>query len=402
MAFVQALNIILRDKQVGPRVRADRCRRGAHLRHGRPVPPDRHLRAARPEVQAGRCRPADVLPRRRGRPGAGRRHHRSRRVLSSWMAAATSYSTNNLPMLPFYIYYSMFGFQRIGDSAWQAADMRARGFLLGATAGRTTLNGEGLQHEDGHSHLLAGAIPNCKPLRPDLRLRSGGDPAARHEAHARRAGRRVLLPDPDERELRAPGDAGRRGGRHPQGHVPAERCRQAQEGRAARAAAGLRHHPARSDRRGRAAGQGLRRQGRHLELPELHRAAPRRLRRRALEPPASGSEAAEGLRQRSAWKGRSGPAIAATDYVRAYADQIRAFVPMRYTVLGTDGFGRSDTRANLRRFFEVDRYYIAHAAIGGAGGGGQDECARTWRGRSRSTRSTPTRPIRSECEIFTY
>ena len=87
-------------------------------------------------------------------------------AFASWMAAATSYSTNDVPMLPFYIYYSMFGFQRIGDSAWQAADMRARGFLLGATAGRTTLNGEGLQHEDGHSHLLAGAIPNCRAYDP--------------------------------------------------------------------------------------------------------------------------------------------------------------------------------------------------------------------------------------------
>ena len=87
-------------------------------------------------------------------------------AISSWMAAGTSYSVSNVPMLPFYIYYSMFGFQRVGDIAWQAADMRTRGFLLGGTSGRTTLNGEGLQHEDGHSHLLAGAIPNCRSYDP--------------------------------------------------------------------------------------------------------------------------------------------------------------------------------------------------------------------------------------------
>ena len=117
-------------------------------------------------------------------------------AFSSWMAAATSYSTNDLPMLPFYIYYSMFGFQRIGDSAWQAADMRARGFLLGATAGRTTLNGEGLQHEDGHSHLLRRRDPQLQQLRPDLRLRSRGDPAARHAAHARPSSRTSTTTSP--------------------------------------------------------------------------------------------------------------------------------------------------------------------------------------------------------------
>ncbi len=117
-------------------------------------------------------------------------------AFACWMAAATSYSTNDLQMLPFYIYYSMFGFQRIGDSAWQAADMRARGFLLGATAGRTTLNGEGLQHEDGHGIVLAGAIPNCRSLRPHLRLRSGDHHPARHAAHARPSSRTSTTTSP--------------------------------------------------------------------------------------------------------------------------------------------------------------------------------------------------------------
>ncbi len=165
MSFVQTLNIILRDKVIGPRVVpivADEARTfgmeglfrqiGIYAPHGqkyKPVDADQLMYYR--EDTAGQ-----VLEEGITEAGA----------FSSWMAAATSYSTNNQPMLPFYIYYSMFGFQRIGDSAWQAADMRARGFLLGATAGRTTLNGEGLQHEDGHSHLLAGAIPNCKPYDP--------------------------------------------------------------------------------------------------------------------------------------------------------------------------------------------------------------------------------------------
>ncbi|MGH3926528.1 MAG: pyruvate dehydrogenase (acetyl-transferring), homodimeric type, partial [Pseudonocardiaceae bacterium] len=165
MAFVQTLNITLRDKQVGPRcvpIVADEARTfgmeglfrqlGIYAPHGQKYKPvDRDQLMYYREDAAGQ-----VLEEGITECGA----------FSSWMAAATSYSTNDLPMLPFYIYYSMFGFQRIGDSAWQAADMRARGFLLGATAGRTTLNGEGLQHEDGHSQLLAGAIPNCRSYDP--------------------------------------------------------------------------------------------------------------------------------------------------------------------------------------------------------------------------------------------
>src|SRR5207342_290189 len=165
MAFVQVLNIILRDKQVGPRVVpivADEARTfgmeglfrqiGIYAPHGqkyKPVDADQLMFYR--EDAAGQ-----VLEEGITECGA----------FSSWMAAATSYSTNNQPMLPFYIYYSMFGFQRIGDSAWQAADMRARGFLLGATAGRTTLNGEGLQHEDGHGMVQAGLIPNCRSYDP--------------------------------------------------------------------------------------------------------------------------------------------------------------------------------------------------------------------------------------------
>ena len=141
-------------------------------------------------------------------------------AMSSWIAAATSYSVSDTPMIPFYIYYSMFGFQRIGDLAWAAGDSRARGFLVGGTAGRTTLNGEGLQHEDGHSHLMSATIPNCVSYDPTFAPRGRGDRAGRPAPDVRRAGGRLLLPDGDERELPASGHARGPGGRGSRGHHP--------------------------------------------------------------------------------------------------------------------------------------------------------------------------------------
>ena len=126
-------------------------------------------------------------------------------AMSSWIAAATSYSTNNVPMIPFYIYYSMFGLQRVGDLAWLAGDMRARGFLLGGTAGRTTLNGEGLQHEDGHSHVLASTIPNCVSYDPTFAYEVVVIVRDGIRRMYRGAGGRLLLHHADERELPAPG-----------------------------------------------------------------------------------------------------------------------------------------------------------------------------------------------------
>ena len=229
-------------------------------------------------------------------------------AMCSWIAAATSYSTNDLPMIPFYIYYSMFGFQRVGDLAWAAGDMRARGFLLGGTAGRTTLNGEGLQHEDGHSHLLAVDDPELHLLRPDVRLRGRGDHPGRHAAHGRGAGGRLLLHHPDERELRAPGHAARARGGDPQGHVPALRRRRAPGKKAPRvqllgSGTILREVIA----GGGAAREGLRRGRRHLELPELQRAAPRRHRGRALEPAASRSEKPRASYVEQCLEGHPGP-----------------------------------------------------------------------------------------------
>jgi pyruvate dehydrogenase E1 component len=362
MAFVQALNVILRDKAVGPRcvpIVADEARTfgmeglfrqlGIYAPQGQKYKPvDRDQLMYYREDAAGQ-----VLEEGITECGA----------FSSWMAAATSYSTNDLPMLPFYIFYSMFGFQRIGDSAWQAADMRARGFLLGATAGRTTLNGEGLQHEDGHSHLLAGAIPNCKSYDPTF-----GFEVAVILQH----GMQRMLEEqqdeyyyltlmnenyahPDMPEGAADGiikgmyllkDVGK----PKKGELRVQLLGSGTILREAIAAAELldKDFGVTSDIWSCPSFTELRRDGFDAE------------RWNRLNPEAKAPRKAYVT---ELLEGRQGPAVAATDYVRAFADQIRAFVPMRYTVLGTDGFGRSDTRANLRRHFEVDRYYIAHAAI---------------------------------------
>ncbi len=140
--------------------------------------------------------------------------------MSSFIAAGTAYATHGAHMIPFYIYYSMFGFQRIGDLMWLAGDIKAKGFLLGATSGRTTLNGEGLQHQDGHSLILASTIPTLADLRSRVRVRGGGDHRGRHAAHVRRGRGHLLLPDALQRELRHAADAGRRGGRNPQRALP--------------------------------------------------------------------------------------------------------------------------------------------------------------------------------------
>ena len=200
--------------------------------------------------------------------------------MCDWIAAATSYSTHGVPMIPFYIFYSMFGFQRVGDLAWAAGDMRARGFLLGGTAGRTTLNGEGLQHEDGHSHMLVGDDPELHLLRPDVRLRGRGDHPGRPAPDVRGAGGRLLLPHGDERELRAPGDARGRGADDIIKGMYLFRDGEKKAKGAARAAAGLGHDPPRSDRGRRAAEERLGRRRGPLELPELHRARARRHARR--------------------------------------------------------------------------------------------------------------------------
>ncbi len=362
MAFVQMLNITLRDKQVGPRlvpIVADEARTfgmeglfrqiGIYSPHGQKYKPvDRDQLMYYREDTAGQ-----VLEEGITEAGA----------FASWLAAATSYSTNDLQMLPLYIYYSMFGFQRIGDSAWQAGDMRARGFLLGATAGRTTLNGEGLQHEDGHSLVQSGLIPNCRSYDPTFAyevvtiIQYG---MQRMLAEQRDEFFYVTLMNeayshPDMPEGSAEGiirgmyllrDAGK-----PKKGVP--RVQLLGSGTILReviAAAELLDKDF----------------GVTADLwscpsfNELARDGVDAIRWNRLNPEA-GTPRKPYVTQLLA--GRGGPAIAATDYVRNYADQIREFVPMRYSVLGTDGYGRSDTRENLRRHFEVDRYHIVVAAL---------------------------------------
>ena len=220
MAFVRILNAIARDREIGPRVVpivADESRtfgmEGMFRQLGiySSVGQLYHPQDAEQLMWYREDKLGQILQEGINEAGA----------LSSWIAAGTSYSNHDLPMIPFYIFYSMFGFQRVGDLTWAAGDSRTRGFLLGATSGRTTLNGEGLQHEDGSSQVAASFVPNCRQLRPDVRLRARGHHPRRPAADARRAGRRLLLHHADERELSASGDAAGRARRHPARHVSA-------------------------------------------------------------------------------------------------------------------------------------------------------------------------------------
>ncbi|WP_166211898.1 pyruvate dehydrogenase (acetyl-transferring), homodimeric type [Cognatiluteimonas telluris] len=361
MAFVQALNITLRDKQVGPRcvpIVADEARTfgmegmfrqlGIYAPHGQKYKPvDRDQLMYYREDATGQ-----VLEEGITEAGA----------FSSWMACATSYSTNDLQLIPFYIYYSMFGFQRIGDSAWQAADMRSRGFLLGATAGRTTLNGEGLQHEDGQSMVQAGLIPNCRSF----------DPTFSYEvAVLLQYGMQRMLTEqrdeyfyltlmnenyahPDMPEGAADGIIKgmylfRDGGKAKKGELRVQLLGSGTILREAIAAADLldKDFGIKADIWSCPSFNELARDG--VDAERFNRFHPESEQRKPYVT--------------QLLEGRQGPAIVATDYIRAYPEQIRGFVPMRYTVLGTDGFGRSDTRENLRRHFEVDRNHIAHAAV---------------------------------------
>ena len=220
-------------------------------------------------------------------------------ALSSWIAAGTSYANHGVAMIPFFIFYSMFGFQRVGDLIWAAGDSRARGFLLGGTSGRTTLNGEGLQHEDGHSHIAAATIPNCRSY----------DPTFGYEvAVILQDGLRRMLKDQrdvfyyltlvnENYEQPAMPEGAERGILRGMHQIRAAGARS--EG-AEGPAAGLGRHPARGDGRGRPAGAGLRRPRGRLERHQLHRAAPRRHRGRPLEPPAPHRGAAGVLRRAAA------------------------------------------------------------------------------------------------------
>lgn len=277
----------------------------------------------------------------------------------SWLAAATSYSTHNLTMIPFYIYYSMFGFQRVGDLAWAAGDSRARGFLIGGTSGRTTLNGEGLQHEDGHSHMLANTIPNCIAYDPTFayelavivhhglkRMYLDKESVYFYITVMNENYHHPAMPEGVEEGIirglysfKKGGDNNHRVQLLGSGTILNEVI----------AAAQLLEEDfsVSADVWSATSFNELGREG--LAVERWNRLNP--------------TQEAKIPYVTECLQDTQGPIIAATDYIKGYSDQIRAFVPRRYVTLGTDGFGRSDTRENLREFFEVDRYSIVIASL---------------------------------------
>ena len=358
MAVVRMLGALLRDRTLGPRIVpivADEARTfgmanlfrqiGIYSPVGQLYEPE----DAQSMLSYREARDGQLLEEGITEAGA----------LSSWVAAATSYSVHGVPMLPFYIYYSMFGFQRVGDLIWAAADQRARGFLLGATAGKTTLGGEGLQHQDGTSHVVAATIPNCRSY----------DPAFAYEiAVIMDYGMRAMMEQQrDEFYYITVMNEN-----YAQPSMPQGVAEDIIKGMYRIAGHGSANAPTRVRLLG--SGAILREVMAAAELLQAEfdiasdvysvtsfselardaRAVERHNRLQATEPQTS-------------HVGRclpgAAPIVAATDYVRSYPELIAAHVDARFVVLGTDGFGRSDTRAALREFFEVNRQHIVIAAL---------------------------------------
>ena len=359
MAFVRILNTLMRDKAIGKYVVPivpDESRTfgmegmfrqfGIYSQVGQLYQPEdaNQLMFYREDTKG------QILQEGLNEPGA----------MASWIAAATSYSTNNVPMIPFYIYYSMFGFQRVGDLAWAAGDTRAHGFLLGATAGRTTLNGEGLQHEDGHSHVLSSTIPNCISYDPTYSYEVAviiQDGLRRMYKEQEDVFYYVTLMNENYEHPALPGGA-------EQGILKGMYL--LREGDAA-AKPRVQLLGSGTILREVIAGADLLAQDYGISadiwscpsFTEARREAMDIERWNMLHP----EETAKVPWVAQCLSGRPGPVIASTDYIKMYADQIRAWVPGRYRVLGTDGFGRSDYRRKLRSFFEVDRHFVALAAL---------------------------------------
>ncbi|ENM3951448.1 pyruvate dehydrogenase (acetyl-transferring), homodimeric type [Vibrio cholerae] len=357
MAYVRTLNILLKDKNIGQNIVpiiADEARTfgmeglfrqiGIYNPHGQNyTPQDRDIVSYYKEATSGQ-----VLQEGINELGA----------MSSWVAAATSYSTNNLPMIPFYIYYSMFGFQRVGDMAWMAGDQQARGFLLGATAGRTTLNGEGLQHEDGHSHILAGTVPNCISYDPTFAYEVAvilQDGIRRMYGEQENVFYYLTLMNESYAHPAMPAGAeeGIRKGiykleTHAGNKAKVQLMSSGTIMNEVRKAAQIlsEEYGVASDVYSVTSFNELARDGQACDrFNMLHPEAEVKVPYIAQ---VMGTE----------------PAIAATDYMKNYADQVRAFIPAQsYKVLGTDGFGRSDSRENLRRHFEVNAGYVVVAAL---------------------------------------
>ena len=359
MAFVRILTTLLRDKQIGKQVVPivpDESRTfgmeglfrsvGIYNPLGQKyTPEDREQMSYYKESETGQ-----VLQEGINEAGA----------MADWIAAATAYSNHGVPMIPFYIYYSMFGFQRIGDLAWAAGDSRARGFMLGGTAGRTTLNGEGLQHEDGHSHILASTIPNCISY----------DPTFSYEVA-------VIVQHGLQRMFKDQEDVFfyltlmNENYHHPDMPMGAEEGIIKGLYRFSKTARPNKKHVNLMGS-GTILVQALKAAEMLKEdfsvtsdiwsatsFNELARDYQDAVRHNRLNPFAE--ERVPFVTQQL--EGVKGPIIVATDYMKTYAEQVRGAVKQRFTVLGTDGFGRSDSRVNLRRFFEVDANHIAAAAM---------------------------------------
>ncbi len=308
--------------------------------------------------------------------------------MAEWIAAGTSYANHGISMIPFYIYYSMFGFQRIGDLAWAAGDIQARGFLLGGTAGRTTLNGEGLQHQDGHGHIFASTIPNCVSYDPTYAYELAviiQDGLRRMEKEQENIFYYISVMNENYAHPEMPegAEAGILQGmyklpRNGNDGNDSDGGKEAQV-RLLGSGAILREVEAAADLLREDWGistevwsvtsfNELTRQGRDVE------------RRNRLHPTASAQQKDQSQKNQSyvteCLQNSHAPVIAATDYIRLYAEQIRPFVPARYETLGTDGFGRSDTRESLRSFFEVDRYHVVLLALEALGKEGTVEASK--------------------------
>jgi pyruvate dehydrogenase E1 component len=357
MAFVRILSVLIKDKNIGPRIVPivpDECRTfgmeglfrqiGIYSPQGQKYTPEDHGQL----LYYREAKDGQILEEGLNEAGA----------FCSWMAAATAYSNHELTMIPFYIYYSMFGFQRTGDLAWAAGDMRARGFLIGAISGRTTLAGEGLQHQDGHSHILASTIPNCITYDPTygyelaVIIQHGlqrmvfqqenvfyyitimnenyahpSMPSGAEEGIIK--GMYLLKASQDTAQVQLLGS----------GAILREVEKAAQ--------LLLQDYEISANVWSVTSFNELGRDG--IAIERYNRMHPE------VEPKIA--YVAEQLRN------QPGPVIAASDYMRVHAEQIRPYIDAPYTVLGTDGFGRSDTREKLRHFFEVDAKYIVIAAL---------------------------------------
>ena len=359
MAFVRMLSTLVKDKQIGERVVPivpDEARTfgmegmfrqlGIYSSVGqRYTPQDAGQMMFYKEDQKGQ-----ILEEGINEAGA----------FSAWIAAATSYSTSGYAMVPFYIFYSMFGFQRIGDLAWAAGDSQARGFLIGATAGRTTLNGEGLQHQDGHSHLLASTIPNCVSY----------DPAYAYELaviiqdglrrmYGEGENKFYYITTMNENYLQPEMPPGVEEG-IVRGMYPLKRSSRKKGPRVQLMGAGTILREVEAAAVMLEQDYGVAADIWSLtSINELQREGKAAVRWNLLHP---------GEEPRAAWltaqlEGHDGPVVVATDYMKAHAEQLRQFIPRPFMVLGTDGYGRSDTRQRLRRFFEVSREYVVLAAL---------------------------------------